>query len=75
MIGAVSSSINNQVKQEYADKPEVYNEFLDIMANFKHQETEIPSVIPKVYSLFKGKDELILVSGDGGVCPNVTLPL
>ena len=37
-----------------------YNEFLDIMKNFKAQEIETPGVIQRVSQLFHGYNKLIL---------------
>lgn len=50
-----------QVKMEFSDKPEIYNEFLDIMKNFKAQEIDTPGVIQRVSTLFRGYNKLILV--------------
>jgi histone deacetylase complex regulatory component SIN3 len=50
-----------QVKIEFSDKPEIYNEFLDIMKNFKAQEIDTPGVIQRVSTLFRGYNKLILV--------------
>jgi paired amphipathic helix protein Sin3a len=43
-----------QVKVEFQRKPEIYNEFLDIMKNFKAQTIDTPGVIKKVSELFRG---------------------
>jgi paired amphipathic helix protein Sin3a len=43
-----------KVKKEFSDKPETYNEFLDIMKNFKAQTIDTPGVIKKVSELFRG---------------------
>ena len=50
----------DQVKMEFGDKPEIYNEFLDIMKNFKAQEIDTPGVIQRVSQLFHGYNKLIL---------------
>ena len=50
----------DQVKMEFGDKPEIYNEFLDIMKNFKAQEIDTPGVIEQVSQLFRGYNKLIL---------------
>ncbi|KAJ8600808.1 hypothetical protein CTAYLR_009956 [Chrysophaeum taylorii] len=66
----------DQVKMAFGDKPEIYNEFLDIMKasssivthrqslftlqNFKAQEIDTPGVIQQVSHLFKGYNKLIL---------------
>jgi paired amphipathic helix protein Sin3a len=50
----------DQVKMAFGDKPEIYNEFLDIMKNFKAQEIDTPGVIQQVSHLFHGYSKLIL---------------
>lgn len=50
----------DQVKVAFGDKPEIYNEFLDIMKNFKAQEIDTPGVIRQVSHLFRGYNKLIL---------------
>merc|ERR1711871_342780 len=50
----------DQVKVEFADKPHVYNEFLEIMKNFKAQSINTPGVIERVKNLFRGYNKLIL---------------
>ena len=45
---------------EFSSKPEIYNEFLDIMKNFKAQTIDTPGVIQKVSQLFRGYNKLIL---------------
>jgi len=50
----------DQVKIAFGDKPEIYNEFLDIMKNFKAQEIDTPGVIHQVSTLFRGHNRLIL---------------
>jgi paired amphipathic helix protein Sin3a len=50
----------DQVKMAFGDKPEIYNEFLDIMKNFKAQEIDTPGVIQQVSHLFHGYNKLIL---------------
>ena len=44
----------------FSEKPEIYNEFLDIMKNFKAQELDTPGVIQQVSHLFRGYNKLIL---------------
>jgi paired amphipathic helix protein Sin3a len=44
----------------FGEKPEIYNEFLDIMKNFKAQEIDTPGVIQQVSQLFRGYNKLIL---------------
>eukprot|EP00618_Florenciella_parvula_P037990 CAMPEP_0119508100 /NCGR_PEP_ID=MMETSP1344-20130328/27809_1 /TAXON_ID=236787 /ORGANISM="Florenciella parvula, Strain CCMP2471" /LENGTH=139 /DNA_ID=CAMNT_0007544803 /DNA_START=106 /DNA_END=522 /DNA_ORIENTATION=- len=50
----------DQVKMEFQGKPEIYNEFLDIMKNFKAQTIDTPGVIRRVSQLFRGYNKLIL---------------
>eukprot|EP00635_Sarcinochrysidales_sp_CCMP3193_P004794 CAMPEP_0118891748 /NCGR_PEP_ID=MMETSP1166-20130328/1635_1 /TAXON_ID=1104430 /ORGANISM="Chrysoreinhardia sp, Strain CCMP3193" /LENGTH=886 /DNA_ID=CAMNT_0006830423 /DNA_START=90 /DNA_END=2747 /DNA_ORIENTATION=- len=49
----------DQVKAEFGDRPEIYNEFLEIMKSFKSQEIDTPGVIHRVSTLFKGYGKLI----------------
>jgi paired amphipathic helix protein Sin3a len=48
------------VKQEFGDRPHIYNEFLDIMKKFKSQEIDTPGVIRRVSTLFHGNRRLVL---------------
>lgn len=48
------------VKYKFGSKPQVYNDFLDIMKEFKSQSIDTPGVIERVSSLFKGFPELIV---------------
>mmetsp|Transcript_13663 Transcript_13663/g.19538 ORF Transcript_13663/g.19538 Transcript_13663/m.19538 type:complete len:1843 (+) Transcript_13663:250-5778(+) len=50
----------DQVKQEFGKQPRIYNEFLEIMKNFKAHEIDTPGVIRRVSQLFRGYDNLIL---------------
>ena len=50
----------DQVKMKFEDKPEIYNQFLDIMKEFKAQSIDTPGVIERVLHLFNGHRELIL---------------
>jgi paired amphipathic helix protein Sin3a len=50
----------DQVKLEFGDRPRIYNEFLDIMKNFKAQEVDTLGVINRVRRLFHGYNNLIL---------------
>uniref|UniRef100_A0A7S2SFF8 Histone deacetylase interacting domain-containing protein n=1 Tax=Mucochytrium quahogii TaxID=96639 RepID=A0A7S2SFF8_9STRA len=50
----------DRVKRQFMDKPEVYNQFLEIMKKFKSHEIDTPGVINHVCELFKGHDNLIL---------------
>ncbi|KAI8379519.1 uncharacterized protein BYT42DRAFT_329822 [Radiomyces spectabilis] len=49
----------DQVKVQFADQPDVYNRFLDIMKDFKSQTIDTPGVIERVSTLFKGHPGLI----------------
>lgn len=49
----------DQVKVKFADQPEVYNRFLDIMKEFKSQAIDTPGVIERVSTLFRGHPQLI----------------
>ncbi|KAG5894786.1 hypothetical protein JTB14_005222 [Gonioctena quinquepunctata] len=48
------------VKYKFGSKPQVYNDFLDIMKEFKSQSIDTPGVIQRVSNLFKGFPELIV---------------
>eukprot|EP00554_Chaetoceros_debilis_P006297 CAMPEP_0194077716 /NCGR_PEP_ID=MMETSP0149-20130528/4297_1 /TAXON_ID=122233 /ORGANISM="Chaetoceros debilis, Strain MM31A-1" /LENGTH=1562 /DNA_ID=CAMNT_0038758825 /DNA_START=182 /DNA_END=4870 /DNA_ORIENTATION=- len=50
----------DQVKVEFGSRPRIYNEFLEIMKNFKAQELDTPGVIMRVSDLFRGYNNLIL---------------
>jgi len=50
----------DQVKMKFEDKPEIYNQFLDIMKEFKAQSIDTPGVIERVLQLFHGHRMLIL---------------
>ena len=45
---------------EFGDRPQIYNEFLDIMKTFKSQEIDTPGVIRRVATLFHGNKRLVL---------------
>ncbi|PRP88642.1 paired amphipathic helix containing protein [Planoprotostelium fungivorum] len=49
----------DQVKLQFAEQPKVYNQFLDIMKDFKAQCIDTPGVIARVSELFKGHKNLI----------------
>ncbi|KAJ8613180.1 hypothetical protein MRB53_037046 [Persea americana] len=49
----------DQVKVQFANEPNVYNQFLDIMKDFKSQAIDTPGVIRRVSSLFAGHPSLI----------------
>jgi paired amphipathic helix protein Sin3a len=50
----------DQVKVEFGDRPQIYNEFLDIMKTFKTQQLDTPGVIRRVSTLFRGNKKLVL---------------
>lgn len=50
----------DQVKMQFGNQPQVYNDFLDIMKEFKSQSIDTPGVISRVSNLFKGQLELIV---------------
>jgi paired amphipathic helix protein Sin3a len=49
----------DQVKVQFADHPDVYNRFLDIMKDFKSGAIDTPGVIERVSTLFAGHPNLI----------------
>ena len=49
----------DQVKVQFADHPDVYNRFLDIMKDFKSGAIDTPGVIERVSHLFAGNPGLI----------------
>ncbi|EFO25910.1 hypothetical protein LOAG_02581 [Loa loa] len=50
----------DQVKQQFADAPDVYVNFLDVMKDFKSQAIDTPGVIKRVSRLFRGRPNLIV---------------
>ncbi|XP_077966628.1 paired amphipathic helix protein Sin3a-like [Styela clava] len=50
----------DQVKFQFGNQPQVYNDFLDIMKEFKSQSIDTPGVIQRVSSLFAGHADLIV---------------
>ncbi|KAI5626266.1 paired amphipathic helix protein Sin3a isoform X2 [Silurus asotus] len=50
----------DQVKFQSRDQPQVYNDFLDIMKEFKSRSINIPGVIIRVSQLFKDHPDLIM---------------
>jgi len=50
----------DQVKFKFNNQPQVYNDFLDIMKEFKSQAIDTPGVIQRVSTLFRGHPELIV---------------
>ncbi|KAF2187849.1 hypothetical protein K469DRAFT_749045 [Zopfia rhizophila CBS 207.26] len=49
----------DQVKVQFAEHPDVYNRFLDIMKDFKSATIDTPGVIERVSTLFAGNPNLI----------------
>ncbi|KAG6865545.1 hypothetical protein C0991_001549 [Blastosporella zonata] len=47
------------VKVQFSDQPTVYNQFLDIMKEFKNEKIDTPGVIKRVSQLFNGHPSLI----------------
>ncbi|KAJ2162455.1 hypothetical protein GGF46_000696 [Coemansia sp. RSA 552] len=47
------------VKSQFQDRPEVYNQFLEIMKEFKSHAIDTPGVIERVSRLFHGSPSLI----------------
>ncbi|KAK3597908.1 hypothetical protein CHS0354_042245 [Potamilus streckersoni] len=50
----------DQVKLQFGNQPQVYNDFLDIMKEFKSQTIDTPGVINRVSNLFRGHPDLIV---------------
>ncbi|XP_076811562.1 paired amphipathic helix protein Sin3a-like isoform X2 [Clavelina lepadiformis] len=50
----------DQVKYQFGNQPQVYNDFLDIMKEFKSQSIDTPGVIARVSHLFNGHPDLIV---------------
>uniref|UniRef100_A0A1B6C0M8 Paired amphipathic helix protein Sin3a n=1 Tax=Clastoptera arizonana TaxID=38151 RepID=A0A1B6C0M8_9HEMI len=48
------------VKYKFGEKPQIYNDFLDIMKEFKSQSIDTPGVIERVSTLFTGHPDLIV---------------
>uniref|UniRef100_A0A674B6G1 Paired amphipathic helix protein Sin3a n=1 Tax=Salmo trutta TaxID=8032 RepID=A0A674B6G1_SALTR len=51
---------NCVLKLQFGNQPQVYNDFLDIMKEFKSQSIDTPGVISRVSQLFKGHPDLIM---------------
>lgn len=49
----------DQVKMQFYSQADVYNNFLDIMKDFKSQSIDTPGVIDRVSTLFRGHPNLI----------------
>uniref|UniRef100_A0A0W0G8G3 Histone deacetylase sin3 component n=1 Tax=Moniliophthora roreri TaxID=221103 RepID=A0A0W0G8G3_MONRR len=58
---SVTDALNylDAVKAEFHDQPDVYNQFLDIMGDFKRKKIDTPGVIQRVGVLFQGRPSLI----------------
>ncbi|UJR37933.1 hypothetical protein I4U23_030619 [Adineta vaga] len=50
----------DKVKNQFASQPQVYNQFLDIMKEFKSQSIDTQEVINRVSTLFHGHPDLIV---------------
>jgi paired amphipathic helix protein Sin3a len=50
----------DKVKNQFALQPQVYNQFLDIMKEFKSQSIDTQEVINRVSTLFHGHPDLIV---------------
>ncbi|VDK51391.1 unnamed protein product [Gongylonema pulchrum] len=50
----------DQVKQQFADAPDIYSGFLDVMKDFKSHSIDTPGVIKRVSRLFRGRPNLII---------------
>uniref|UniRef100_A0A673CQC9 Paired amphipathic helix protein Sin3a n=1 Tax=Sphaeramia orbicularis TaxID=375764 RepID=A0A673CQC9_9TELE len=59
-IKSYALSYLDQVKLQFGNQPQVYNDFLDIMKEFKSQSIDTPGVINRVSQLFKGHPDLIM---------------
>ncbi|KAF3941004.1 hypothetical protein ABW19_dt0210519 [Dactylella cylindrospora] len=49
----------DKIKTQFAERPDIYNEFLDIMRNFKSQKIDAPGAIEQVVTLFAGETYLL----------------
>ena len=49
----------DQVKERFAEQPDVYNKFLDIMKDFENQAVDPLGLIQRVSTLFNGYPDLI----------------
>ncbi|CAG5127146.1 unnamed protein product [Candidula unifasciata] len=50
----------DQVKLHFGNQPQVYNDFLDIMKDFKSQIIDTPGVVNRVSNMFRGHPDLIV---------------
>jgi paired amphipathic helix protein Sin3a len=55
-----AESYLDQLKAQFGKQPQVYNDFIDIMNEFKSQSIDTPGVIGRVSNLFKGHPDLIM---------------
>ena len=53
------SSFHDQVKIHYAEQPDVYESFLEIMSDLQKETIDTPGVIGRVSQLFAGNPQLI----------------
>ncbi|CAG0891379.1 unnamed protein product, partial [Cyprideis torosa] len=73
-IGAPQFQVENvlpyldQIKYRFWNQPQVYNDVVDIMKEFKSQSIDTPGVIERVLGLFKGHPDLIV--GFNTLLPN-----
>ncbi|KAL6041963.1 Paired amphipathic helix protein Sin3a [Balamuthia mandrillaris] len=49
----------DQVKMQFHNQPHIYNEFLNVMKDFKAQVIDTPGVVARVSNLFKGYPHLV----------------
>ena len=49
-----------QIKGKFEGKPQIYNQFLDVMKQFEKRSIDTPGVIKHILKLFKGDRQLIL---------------
>ena len=49
-----------RVKEQFADRPAVYDEFTALMLDFENDKVDIQTVASKVVTLFRGHDDLIM---------------
>ena len=59
-VAESATSYVDQVKWEFSDQLHIYNEFVDILKNFKARFISTPDVIERVKDLFRGHNQLIL---------------
>ncbi|KIJ54308.1 hypothetical protein M422DRAFT_42488 [Sphaerobolus stellatus SS14] len=59
----------DNVKQVYADQPQVYQRFIDILSQFRHKTLSITQVLENISQLFYGNPNLI--NGFNAFIPHV----